>query len=137
MRRVFALASALAVVCLFESAILLAQNTRGYAPPRTADGHPDLQGLWDVSTITPVERPQGLAAVLTDEQARQQERQESSRVANAARPSSPDRNAPPVGANVGTYNNFWIDRGSSVIVVNGERRSSLIIDPADGRVRLP
>jgi len=72
--------------------------------------------------------------VLSDDQARGLEKQESSRVANAARPSNPERSAPAVGANVGTYNNFWVDRGSSTIVVNGERRSAIIVDPADGRV---
>jgi hypothetical protein len=131
MRNVLVVAVLLGV---FESAHLSGQGNRPYSPPRTPDGHPDLQGIWDVSTITPVERPQGVSAVLSEEQARQQENQESNRVATAARPSNPDRNAPPAGANVGTYNNFWIDRGSSVIVVDGQRRSSLIVDPADGRV---
>jgi hypothetical protein len=109
-------------------------NRPAYSPPRMPDGHPDLQGIWDVSTITPMERPAGQAAVLTEDQARGLEGQESTRVATAARPSNPDRNAPAVGANVGTYNYFWVDRGSATIMVNGERRSSLIIDPADGRV---
>jgi hypothetical protein len=131
MRKLLAVAVLLAVA---GSVQLSGQTKRPYSPPRTPEGHPDLQGMWDVSTITPVERPQGLPAVLTADQARQQENQESNRVANAARPSNPDRSAPPAGANVGTYNNFWIDRGSEVIVVNGERRSSLIVDPADGRV---
>jgi hypothetical protein len=81
-----------------------------------------------------MERPKGLPAVLNDEESRRLEGQESTRVANAARPSDPARSAPPVGASVGTYNNFWIDRGSSVVVVNGERRSALIVDPPDGRI---
>jgi hypothetical protein len=107
MRQVFAIALFIA----FAPPVLLAQSGRPYSPPRTPDGHPDLQGLWDVSTITPVERPQGLPAVLTAEQARQQENQESNRVANAARPSNPDRSAPPAGANVGTHESNYALEG--------------------------
>jgi hypothetical protein len=109
-------------------------NRATYTAPRSADGHADLQGIWDVSTITPVERPAGRSAVLTDEEARRLELDESGRVESSARPSDPARTAPRAGANVGTYNYFWIDRGSTVITVDGQRRSSLIVDPADGRI---
>jgi hypothetical protein len=57
-------------------------------------------------------------------------------------PSDPDRPAPPKGGdgstgaagNVGGYNNFWLDPGDRVAVVDGQRRSSLIIDPPNGRI---
>ena len=57
-------------------------------------------------------------------------------------PSDPNRTAPPQGGdgstgaagNVGGYNNFWLDPGERVAVVDGQRRSSLIIDPPDGRI---
>src|SRR5713226_977348 len=32
-------------------------NPANYAPPRTADGHPDLTGVYDAATMTPIERP--------------------------------------------------------------------------------
>jgi len=110
--------------------------------PRTPDGHPDLQGTYDLATLTPVERPAGMPAVLTDEAARKLETQVAARREVAARASRGDREAPPVGGDgstgaaggVGGYNNFWLDPGSAYSIVNGEKRTSLVIDPPDGRV---
>ncbi len=109
---------------------------------RTADGHPDLTGVYDLATLTPVERPNGLPAVLSDEEAVKLEKQAAQRRETAALPSKGDRSAPPVGGdgsvgaagNVGGYNNFWIDAGSSYVQIDGQKRTSLVIDPADGRV---
>jgi hypothetical protein len=107
------------------------------------DGRPDLQGFWTNATITPLERPNAVtSAVLTEAEAARLERQVAARKDRLSEPSDPDRPAPPVGGdgstgaagNVGGYNNFWIDAGERVAVVNGERRSSLIIDPPDGKV---
>ena len=113
-----------------------ATATAGYVMPRTPDGHPDLQGTYDIATITPIERPAqyGGRLLLTDEEAAVLERGETARVARGALPSRGDREAPRVGGNVGGYNNFWIDRGDQVITVDGRKRSSLIVDPADGRI---
>ncbi len=115
---------------------------RQYAPPRTPDGHPDLQGTYDLATLTPLERPAGMKAVLTAEEAAKLEKDIAARKDQAAQPISADRSAPPKGGDgstgpaggVGGYNNFWLDPGSSYTTVNGERRTSLIIDPPDGRV---
>jgi len=112
------------------------------ALPRTADGHPDLQGTWSNATITPIDRPQGAPPVYTEAQARRLERGYADRVDRLAQPSDPNRTAPPQGGdgstgaagNVGGYNNFWVDPGDRVAVVNGEYRTSLIVTPPNGRV---
>jgi hypothetical protein len=115
---------------------------RPWTLPRTADGKPDLQGNWTNATMTPLERPEGQAATLTAAQAARVEKGMADRVERLAQPSDPDRPAPPQGGdgstgaagNVGGYNNFWIDPGERIAMVNGEYRSSIITDPPDGRV---
>jgi hypothetical protein len=91
--------------------------------PRTAWGQPDLQGIWDFATITPLERPKELAGkeVLTEEEAAEQEEQAAQRRVDRA----------PRAGDTGSYNQFWFDRGTKVI---GTRRSSLVVDPPDGRI---
>src|SRR3954447_5308379 len=95
----------------------LAQNARSL--PRLPDGHPDLQGTYDIASMTPLERAAGTPLVMTKEEAAALERQRAERVQRLALPSNGDRNAPPVGGdgstgaagNVGGYNNFWVDNG--------------------------
>ena len=91
--------------------------------PRTPDGHPDLQGVWTNVTITPLERPNTLAgkAVLSESEAAQLEEQ--------AAETRVDRPPPP--GDPGGYNQFWFDRGTKVVPT---MRSSLILDPPDGRI---
>jgi len=111
---------------------------------RTPDGQPDLQGLYDVATLTPLERPAafGNTLSLTDEQARKLEQAVADRKERLALPSDGNRAAPPVGGdgstgaagNVGGYNNFWIDNGTQYVTVDGQKRTSIIVDPANGRV---
>src|SRR5215218_5938401 len=112
------------------------------AIPRTADGHPDLTGTYDLATLTPVERPANTPLVLTDEQAAKLERDVAARKDYQAAPIKADRDAPPLGGdgsagaagNVGGYNSFWIDSGSHYSVVDGRKRASIVIDPPDGRI---
>jgi len=106
------------------------------ALPRTPDGHVDLQGTYDVATLTPIERPRSANGKLTmtEKEAAGIENAERKRVYDRALPSAADRDAPPIGAPVGGYNNFWIDRGSTVIRVDNTPRTSLVIDPPDGKI---
>jgi hypothetical protein len=109
---------------------------------RTPDGHPDFQGIYDIATMTPLEREQGTPLVMTREEAARLEKVRSDRVQRLARPSDGNRNAPPVGGdgstgaagNVGGYNNFWVDNGTEYFSIDGQKRMSIIVDPPDGRV---
>ena len=126
-------AAALVTLGLFSSTPVAAQDA-----PRTAWGAPDLQGVWDFRTITPLERPEALGdqAFLTEEEAANLEQEVVDRnveLANrAARRTqvtqSVDRGEE--GA-PGFYNNFWLDRGTRTI---GTRRTSLVVDPPNGRL---
>ena len=105
-----------------------ATKTRAAAkksPPRTPWGAPDLMGVWDFRTLTPLERPKELAGkqLLTDAEAAQFEQ--------ARLAEQETRDSRPPSDVVGNYNQFWFDPGNKV---QGTRRSSLIIDPPDGRV---
>ena len=113
-----------------------------YSPARLADGHPDLQGTYDLATLTPLERPSSAKAALTAEEAAQAEAKVAAQTELGQRQISAARTAPPKGGDgsvgaaggVGGYNNFWLDPGTSYTIVNGERRTSLVVDPPDGRV---
>ena len=107
-------------------ALALAQDEA----PRTTWGAPELQGVWDFRTITPMERPEDLAdkAFLTEEEAAERERRAVERDIELWEADSRRTEA---GGSVGGYNNFWMDRGTRVV---GTRRTSLIIDPPNGRL---
>jgi hypothetical protein len=115
--------------------------------PRAAEasrsGHPDLQGVYDLATLTPIERPVGVTSpVYTDAEAKKLERQVAARKEYSERAIKADRDAPPRGGdgsagaagNVGGYNSFWIDAGSAYTIVDGQKRTSIVVDPPDGRV---
>jgi len=133
-------AAVFAALALWATAPVGAQTSKA-APkpvPKTAWGKPDLTGIWDFRTITPLERPASQAnkEFLTEEEAAKLEREAVER--NQEIDSRPAERAS-AGGNVdrrndgtpGFYNNYWLDGGTKPVA---SRRTSLIIDPADGRV---
>ena len=126
--------------------------------PRTPDGKPDLQGNWSNATITMLERVAGSGLTMTDEDAAALEKRVHLGLEAREQASDPNRQAPPVGGAtrpvspggteptvierlwqagagpVGGYNSFWIDPGERVLRIDGKARTSILIDPPDGRV---
>ena len=115
-------------------ASLQAQTTQSdrFEPPHTPWGDPDIGGLWNSSTVTPVERPEGQTEeFLSADEASAIEQAVVDRNARANAPSVVRTEPLPVGGNVGGYNSFWLDRGTTVVPT---RRTSIIIDPPNGRL---
>ena len=127
-----------------------------WVAPRTPDGTPDFQGNWSNETQTPFERMGKSGPTLTEEQAGALEKR--AQLVEEFRDQPSDPNAPPTpkggelalsppgeqtfveqiavaaGGAVGGYNGFWLDPGNKVIRIDGVPRSSIIVDPPDGRI---
>ena len=131
-------------------------NAKPWVAPRTPEGKPDLQGNWSNETQTPFERLKKGGMTLTEEQATALEKR--AQLVEEFRDQPSDPNAPPppqggeialsppgeqtfveqiavaAGGAVGGYNGFWLDPGNKVIRIDGVPRSSIVIDPPDGRI---
>ena len=126
----FVVASILIVLTAGASAPALAQS--GYEPPRLQDGQPDLQGVWDFRTLTPLQRPEDQeSAVLSDEEAAAIVARSAARSAELNAPTERTDDGLPVGGDVGGYNHYWVDQGASVV---DDQRTSLLTDPPTGRL---
>ena len=117
-----------------------AQHAPGYAAPQTSWGAPDLQGFWNSTSITSLQRPPGVdKLVVSEEEGRVIVNDNPliiiTQLESESQGSNPedlsileDRNADR------GYNAFWIDPGVKLAEVKGEIRTSWIVEPASGRV---
>jgi len=118
-----------ALFVLGGSQVLLAQD---YSPPLTEFGVPDVQGVWNFKTRTSLERPDVYDGALEIDEATMLENMLSTPdyiaalEANGAEAPGPQ--------NVGGYNGWWITPGDALASMNGMFRTSLIVDPLDGKI---
>ena len=145
-RQITCLIALLTLVLVAPCGLLAAEKSD---IPRRPDGKPDLSGTYDIATLTPFTRPAryGDKATITEDEAKQIAEYWASNLAKDAAPSDPDRDAPPEGGTgiyvpewegaagkVGGYNAFYTDTGESNFKIDGEYRTSIIVDPPNGQM---
>ena len=137
--RLFAVSAA---VGLLLSTTAAAQSGDSAASLRTPDGRPDLTGVWDFRTVTPLERPEELAGkeFFTEEEGASYaaervlatnadlDREAKKQTTTARGQVNGTRESSDLAL---AYNDFWWDRGTVVVET---RRTSLVVDPPDGRI---
>src|ERR1700732_2623231 len=123
-------------LALFAATALSAQNKAAWKMPRTADGHPDLQGIWNNSTRTPLERPPEFASkpTLTDAEAKVWAQKEHQAWQELDGTSEGPLHKTKGSEGTGAYNVLFYDMGSGLARVDGVKRTSMVIDPPDGKI---
>lgn len=125
-----------------EGQVFVTRDTPGqtdWIMPRTEHGHPDLQGTWHFGSRTPLQRPPQLGLKQSYEavEVSSLEASMQRRLAAQDAPMDPDRGAPEQGAVIrqeadDTFLAHWQE--PKLVPVDGEFRTSVIINPADGRL---
>lgn len=123
-------------LALVAATALSAQNKTAWKMPRTADGHPDLQCIWANSTRMPLEREPAFAGkpTLTDAEAKVWEQKDAESWKELDGTSDGPLHAGKGSAGTGAYNVLFYDMGSELARVDGVKRTSIVIDPPDGKI---
>src|SRR2546422_599110 len=105
-----------------------AKTTKPYSQPKTPWGDPDLQGIWNNATSTPLQRPAGVGekGVLSEQEADQFAEELAENLNRDRRDGGPEVDV------ARAYNEHWMD--ARRLEATKDRRTSLIIDPPDGRI---
>ena len=126
--RLFAMSAVVGMLGLAQPHLSAQTSTaKKWSPPRTSNGHTDLEGNWTTATLTPLERPPEFAGkeFLTRQEAAEY-------VKRTLEESNSDRRDGGAQADLQrNYNEAWRDRGTTVVAT---RRTSLIVDPPDGKI---
>jgi hypothetical protein len=93
-----------------------------FAPPQLADGHPDLQGYWSSNAATSLERPAGIVGLIVTDEA------VAKKLIEASNEPEGDVRDP--------EDDLAILHGTSLLEIDGQARSSLIVSPSDGKLPL-
>jgi hypothetical protein len=111
--------------------------TPNYKAPRTSWGAPDLQGTWTNASLTSLERDDMFKGKATMTQAEVEVFERTNAFAQLsaedAKPTDPSVKATATN-DPGGYNAFWLDPGTKLAVVNGEHRTSFIVEPSNGKI---
>src|SRR5579859_6881316 len=128
----------LIALSLATSVATLSAQTKSAASkfPHTADGHPDLTGLWSNATRTPVERIPEFAGkpTVTDAEAKAWEQKDHAAWQELDGTSTGPLHSTKGSEGTGAYNVLFYDMGSELMRVDGVKRTSMVMDPPEGRI---
>jgi hypothetical protein len=133
------------IVSAMAAAILMAVPAAAQTKPaakaastslRTPDGHPDLQGFWTNATITTMERPAAFAnkPTVTPEEAKSYAQKSEKELESQDGASDGPLIAAAGSSGTGGYNVLFVDRGTELAKVDGQYRTSLVVDPPNGKL---
>ena len=126
-------------ILLISGILITPALAQEFEVPRTEWGVPDFQAVWKHISIIPFERPRELGEkrFYTEEEALEIEMAEQQRFDEDNEPLDPNRPPPEVAESlppIGNYDLFWREDAQFIPTINGEMRTSAIIDPPNGRM---